>query len=586
MTTGSAPSNAAIIAALRQLVSYTKLEDGQSQSFRTRAYERAIDAIATRSEPIAGMSVSQLTAIDGVGDSTARKIIEYCEHGSIGKVDRLKERFPPTMLDLLRIPGLGPKTVLALQDHLGVVDVAGLREAIADERLRELPGFGMKSEDKIAAAIDLLGIHASESRTPIFDAMAVARRVIDDLDGTGLADRLDYAGSLRRLEETIGDIDILAMSDRPDELLDAFAGLAGVTAVLGSGTTKASVVIDDTMQVDLRVVDADAYGAALVYFTGSKSHNIELRQRSLERGWTLNEYALSDVDTGEIVASRSEDDIYGALGLPWITPEAREGAGEIRAAERGELPRPIAVSDLRGDLHVHTTWSGDGRSDMTAMLDAVLERGLEYVAITDHAEDLTINGLSRDEVLEEAAAINEQRERLPDLEILHGVELNIGPDGSVDYDPDFLMATFDFGVASIHSHFDLTSAQQTERLLRAIADPAVNVIGHPSGRKIGHRPGATFDADTVFAAAAETGTAIELNCHLQRLDLAAPLIRRAVQVEGLWFAISTDAHHTTELANARWGVALARKGLVPVERVLNSLPKAELLARIAAKRTP
>ena len=581
--TAVAPSNDAIIAALRQLVAYTQLEDGQSQSFRTRAYEKAIDAIATRGEPVAGLSLPELKAIDGVGDSTARKIIEYCEHGSIGKVDRLRERYPATMLELMRIPGLGPKTVLALQSHLGVTDVAGLEAAIADERLRELPGLGKKSEEKIASAIALLGIHSSETRTPIFDAMQVARRVMGDLEASGLADRIDYAGSLRRLEETIGDIDILAVSTRPTALLETFTALPGVTSVMGSGSTKASVVMDDAVQVDLRVVDEDAYGAALLYFTGSKTHNIELRQRCLDRGWTLSEYSLTDVDSGDIVASRTEEQIYAALDLPWITPEVREGAGEVRGAERGELPTPLAVSDLRGDLHVHTTWSGDGRSDMDAMLDGIVERGLEYVALTDHAEDLTINGLSRAEVLEEAEAIEAQRARRPDLEILHGVELNIGPDGSVDYDPDFL-TTFDFGVASIHSHFDLPQAQQTERLLAAIANPAVNVIGHPSGRKIGRRPGASFDADAVFAAAAENGTAIEINCHLQRLDLAAPLLRTAVRVEGLMFAISTDAHHTTELANARWGVAQARKGLVGADRVLNSLPKAEFLAFVGAKR--
>lgn len=577
------PSNDAIVAALRQLVAYTQLEDGQSQSFRTRAYEKAIDAIATRSEPVAGMSLSELKAIDGVGDSTARKIIEFCEHGSIGKVDRLRERYPATMLELMRIPGLGPKTVLALQSHLDVTDVAGLEAAIADERLRGLPGLGKKSEEKIASAIALLGIHSSETRTPIFDAMQVARRVMGDLEASGLADRLDYAGSLRRLEETIGDIDILAVSTEPAALLDTFTALPGVTSVMGSGSTKASVVVDEVIQVDLRVVEEDAYGAALLYFTGSKTHNIELRQRCLDRGWTLNEYSLSEVDSGDVVASRSEEEIYAALDLPWITPEVRDGAGEVRASERGELPSPLAVADLRGDLHVHTTWSGDGRSDMDAMLDAIAERGLEYVALTDHAEDLTINGLSRAEVLEEADAIEAQRQRRPDLEILHGVELNIGPDGSVDYDPDFL-TTFDFGVASIHSHFDLPQAQQTERLLAAIANPAVNVIGHPSGRKIGRRPGASFDADAVFAAAAETGTAIEINCHLQRLDLAASLLRTAVRVEGLMFAISTDAHHTTELANARWGVAQARKGLVAADRVLNSLPKAEFLAFVGAKR--
>lgn len=577
-------SNEAVIAALRQLVAYTQLEDGQSQSFRTRAYQRAIDAIATRSSPVAGMSLSELKAIDGIGDSTARKIVEFREHGSIGKVDRLKQQFPPTMLELMRIPGLGPKTVLALRDHLGVVDVAGLEEAIATERLRELPGLGKRSEEKIAAAIELLGIHSSETRTPIFDAMQIAHRVIGDLESSGLAERIDYAGSLRRLEETVGDIDVLAVSNQPERLVEVFTTLSGVTAVMGSGSTKASVVFDDVMQVDLRVVEQQELGAALLYFTGSKTHNIELRQRCMARGWTLNEYSLSEVETGDVVAAGTEEDIYRALDLPWIPPEARDGASAVRAAAAGTLPRPLSVSDLRGDLHVHTTWSGDGRSAMHDMLDTIVERGLEYVAITDHAENLTINGLSRAEVLAERGEIDVHRDRLPALEILHGVELNIGPDGSIDYDPEFL-TTFDFGVASIHSHFDLSQTEQTERLLRAIANPAVNVIGHPSGRKIGRRPGATFDSNAVFAAAAETGTALEINCHLQRLDLAAPLIRSALLVEGLMFSVSTDAHHTSELANARWGVAQARKGLVPVERVVNSLPKGEFLAFVATKRT-
>jgi DNA polymerase (family 10) len=577
-------SNASIVAALRQLVAYTQLEDGQSQSFRTRAYEKAIDAINARSEPVAGLTLGELKAIEGIGDSTARKVIEFCETGRIDKVERLKERFPPSMLELMRIPGLGPKTVLALQTHLDVTDVEGLQAAIAAERLRSLPGLGKKSEEKIAASIELLGIHGADSRTPIFDAMAIARRIVADLEASGLCATVDHAGSLRRLEETIGDIDILVVSDVPAEVMAMFVGMPGVTAVLGSGSTKASVVMDDVIQVDLRVVEESAFGAALMYFTGSKTHNIELRQRGLERGWTLNEYSLSVVESGRVVASRTEEEIYAALDLPWITPEVREGAGEITAALDSRLPVPLTVADIRGDLHVHTTWSGDGRSTMTEMLDAICARGLEYVAVTDHAEDLAINGLSRDEVLAERVEIDIQRERFDDLVILHGAELNIGADGSIDYDDEFL-EVFDFGVASIHSHFDLSEAEQTNRLLTAIAHPAVNVIGHPSGRKIGHRPGVEFDASAVFSAAAETGTAIEINSHLHRLDLAAPLIRSAMEVEGLMVAISTDAHHTSELANIRWGVAQARKGWVPVGRVLNSLPMAELRAFIDRKRT-
>jgi DNA polymerase (family 10) len=578
------PSNASIVAALRQLVAYTQLEDGQSQSFRTRAYDKAIDAINARSEPVAGLTLGDLKAIEGIGDSTARKVIEFCETGRIDKVERLKERFPPSMLELMRIPGLGPKTVLALQTHLGVTDVEGLRAAIADEQLRSLPGLGKKSEEKIAASIELLGIHGAESRTPIFDAMAVARRIVADLEASGLCATVDHAGSLRRLEETIGDIDILAVSDVPADVIAMFVGMPGVTAVLGSGTTKASVVMDDVIQVDLRVVEESAFGAALMYFTGSKTHNIELRQRSLDRGWTLNEYSLSVVESGRVVASRTEEEIYAALDLPWITPEVREGAGEITAAREARLPAPLTVDEIRGDLHLHTTWSGDGRSTMTEMLDAVHARGLDYVAVTDHAEDLAINGLSREEVLAERVEIESQRERFDDLVILHGAELNIGADGTIDYDDEFL-EVFDFGVASIHSHFDLSQAEQTNRLLTAISHRAVNVIGHPSGRKIGHRPGVDFDASAVFSAAAETGTAIEINSHLHRLDLAAPLIRRAMEVEGLMVAISTDAHHTSELANIQWGVAQARKGWVPAARVLNSLPMAEFRAFIDRKRT-
>jgi DNA polymerase (family 10) len=354
------PSNESVVAALRQLVAYTQLEDGQSQSFRTRAYEKAIDAIAGQSADVADMTLAELKSIDGVGDSTARKIIEFVANGSIGKVDRLKERFPPTMLDLMKIPGLGPKTVLSLQDHLDVVDVAGLEQAIADERLRDLPGMGLKSEEKIASAIELLGIHSDDTRTPIFEAMRIAHRVMADLERTGEVERMEYAGSLRRLSETIGDIDILTTAKDPDALIAAFTSLGGVTAVLGSGTTKASVVIDDSIQVDLRVVGDDDWGAALMYFTGSKGHNIELRRRALDRGWTLNEYSLSSVEDGSVVASKTEEDIYASLDLPWIPPELREGTGEIAAAANGDLPDVAVVDSIRGYLHVHSDMSGDG----------------------------------------------------------------------------------------------------------------------------------------------------------------------------------------------------------------------------------
>jgi DNA polymerase (family 10) len=576
-------SNESVVAALRQLVAYTKLDDGQSQSFRTRAYEKAIDAIVATSDPVGELSVSELKNIDGIGDSTARKIVEFSSNGSIGKVERLKQQFPSTMLELMRIPGLGPKTVLLLQDQLGVVDVDGLTEAIEKQQLRTLAGLGSKSEEKIANAISLLGIHSDGSRTPIASAMEIARWVIAELDGTEGVIRIEYAGSLRRLSETIGDIDILVTAEPGSPVVEVFTSLPGVTAILGSGGTKASVVIDDRMQVDLRVVPEPAFGAALVYFTGSKGHNIALRQRALDRGLTLNEYSLSEIDSGDVVASLSESDIYHKLDLRWITPEMREDTGEIAASGNGSLPQPMHVGDLRGDLHVHTDWSGDGRSTLTEMLDAAVVRHLEYIAITDHAENLAMNGLSRERMLEQRAMIDEIRSDYPSLVILHGAELNIGKDGSIDYDADFL-AGFDFGVASIHSHFDLPQIEQTNRLITAIRNPAVTVVGHPSGRRIGTRPGVAFDADAIFEVAANTSTALEINSHLHRLDLGAPLLRRGVETSDVMFAISTDAHHTSAYSDVVWGVAQARKGWVPRERVINSLEVQPFLEWIGRKR--
>jgi DNA polymerase (family 10) len=284
-----------------------------------------------------------------------------------------------------------------------------------------------------------------------------------------------------------------------------------------------------------------------------------------------------------VVAAATEESIYDALDLPWFTPEVREGTGEIKAALDGQMPEPFEVSMLRGDLHVHSDWSGDGRSTLDEMLQAAVDRGLEYVAITDHAEDLAINGLSRERVLEEQSVLEDARKRFKKLTILHGAELNIGPDGGVDYDPEFL-EVFDFTVASIHSHFDLDENMQTDRLITAMKNKAVTVIGHPSGRKIGRRPGVRFNVEAVATSAAETGTALEINSHLQRLDLSSSHIRTAVGIEGVMFAVSTDAHHTTEIANSRWGAAQARKGWVPANRVVNSLPIGEFRAWMTRKR--
>lgn len=562
-------TNDDVARVLLQLAELSRFEDANAQSFRARAYERAANAIRSSPRDVTDHDLDELRAIAGVGDGTARRIAEYLGTGRIDKLDRLRAGYPPEFVELTRIPGIGPKTAILLRERLGVESVDQLRAAIEDERLRDLPGFGQHSEEKIGIAIERLGFHGKDRRIPIGDALPVALGIVGRLSKHPAVDAIRYCGSLRRFRETIGDVDILVSSERPEEVAAAFVTLPLVSDVPAHGVTKSTIVTHEGLQVDLRTVNAESFGAATLYFTGSKAHNIALRQRAIEHGLLLNEYALIDTGTAEPVASRTETDIYERLGLPFIPPTMREGRGEIEAADAGTLPVPVRVEDLRGDLHVHSTWSGDGRSSLAEMVAAVAERGLDYVAITDHAEDLVINGLSREEVLAERAEIDALSHVHPDLTILHGAELNIGPQGGVDYDDEFLSG-FDWCVASVHSHFDLPREVQTERIVRAMEHPSVNAIGHLTGRRIGRRPGIELDLDAVFAAALRTGTALEINSHLDRLDVPSDMLFLARGLQDLVFVISTDAHHTTELNNVRWGVLNAARGWVDSERVANT----------------
>lgn len=578
------PGNREAARLLRELADLMKLDEGSAQSFRVRAYEKAVDAVRNLSRPVSEMSAAELQAVDGIGKSTASKIREYVDSGSMARLEALREKYPPDLVELTRIPGLGPKTVILLRDRLGVNSVADLRAAIAAEQVRELPGMGRLREEKIAGAIERLGLHGKDRRTPIIQALPVALHLVEtlgDLPGVG---HIEYCGSLRRFRDTIGDIDILVAAGDSGPIMDAFVEQPAVREVIGKGDTKSSVVTDSGLQVDLRVVAPSEFGAALLYFTGSKDHNIELRQRAIDRGMLLNEYALSDAGSGAVVASRTENAVYKALGLKYIPPELREGSGEVAAAEEGTLPRPVTADDIRGDLHVHSTWSGDGRSGLEDMVAAVADRGLEYVAITEHGEDLAINGLSRAKVSAEAIVLEDLRAAYPDLTILHGSELNIGRDGGLDYDDDYLLE-FDWCVASVHSHFDLPVADQTKRLLRVMDNPAVNVIGHLTGRRIGRRPGIEMDVDAILEAAAATGTAIEINSHLDRLDAPSEILRRAGEHPDVRFVISTDSHHTTELRNVEWGVRLARRGWVDRSRIANTWSAARFLSWAGKKRS-
>ncbi len=571
-----ATANAGVARILQELADLMKLEEGSPQSFRVRAYEKAVAAVRELTTDVTEMSQSQLVAVSGIGASTAKKIAEYISTGTIERVEKLRAKYPPDFVELTRIPGVGPKTAVLMRAELGIENVEQLKAAVAANEIRELPGMGAKSEEKIARAIERLGLHGKDRRTPIQEAMPLARELVAAVESLPQVRRATFCGSLRRFRDTIGDIDIVAASTEPGPVMESFLALPVVSEVIGRGDTKSSVLTASGLQIDLRVVAPVEFGAATLYFTGSKQHNIELRQRAIDRGWTLNEYALAHAETDEIISSRTEKSIYEALGLRFIAPELREGIGEIDAAATNDLPHLVEIDDIKGDLHVHSTWSGDGRSSLDEMVAAAADRGLEYVAITEHGEDLTINGVSRDEVAAEAVELERLRDEYPQLTILHGSELNIGPDGGLDYDDDFLMA-YDWCVASVHSHFDLPPARQTDRLLAAIAHPAVNVIGHPTGRMIGRRPGIDFDLDAVLDAAADTGTALEINCHLDRLDLPAEMLRHARDRNDIVFVISTDAHHTREFDHLQWGVANSRRGWVDRRHVANTWPKERFL---------
>ncbi|HEY7513446.1 MAG TPA: DNA polymerase/3'-5' exonuclease PolX, partial [Vicinamibacteria bacterium] len=553
----------------------TVLEEGSPNAFRVRAYENAVEAISSFRGDLGALSEKQLTAIGGVGPSTARKIREFFEGGTIAKLEELRRKYPPELLELSRIPGVGPKTLLRLRSELGVANLDDLRVALENKRIREIKGLGAKVEGNLLHAIERMGATGKEKRRPIAEAMPIAREFVTALQALPGVARAQYCGSLRRLRETVADVDIVAASKEPTAVREAFVKMPTVREVLGSGETKTSVLTTTGLQVDLRIVDPSQFGAACQYFTGSKAHNIKLRQRALARGWLLNEYGLSRAETGEVIASETEEAIYAALDLPLIPAPLREDRGEIEAAAAGELPPAVRLPDVRGDLHVHTSLSGDGRSTLEEILSSAAERGYEYLALTDHAENLAMSGVSREALLAQRHEVDALRGRYPGMTLLHGSELNIGRDGTVDYDADF-RRRLEWRVAGVHSHFDLGREEQTRRILTAMEDPTVDAIAHLTGRRIGRRAGIDLDVDAVLRKAMETGTALEINAALGRLDLSSEVLYRARGLD-VTFVLSTDTHHTRELGRMEWGVLHATRGWVDPARIANLWPREKFL---------
>ncbi|GGV80033.1 DNA polymerase/3'-5' exonuclease PolX [Streptomyces griseoloalbus] len=563
---------AALLAEYADLISITG-----GEAYRARVYEKAARAIGGHHADVATLDVKGLREIPGVGKSIAEKVTEYFRSGSVSAVEELRARIPAGVRRLTAIPTLGPKKAHALYEELGISSVDELVDAVHAEKLRDLKGFGPRTEEKILRGVELL--RSAGDRVLLDVAMELAEDLVGRLSEVPGCRRCAYAGSLRRVRETIGDIDVLVAARRSAPLMRAFTELPYVTEVVAQGTAKTSVRTDRGLAVDLRVVSPDAWGAALQYFTGSKAHNIRTRELAVRQGFKLSEYGLFDAESGEKIVSETEEEVYARLGLPWIPPTLREDRGEIEAGLGGDLPELLQEADLRGDLHTHTDLT-DGLAPLENMVAAAAERGYAYYAVTDHAPNLSMQRMTDERMLAQREQVRKldgaygRRGGRGGMRLLHGTELNIDPDGEVDWPPEFL-AGFDLCVASVHSHFDQTREQLTRRIVRACENPFVNIIGHPTARIIGRRPGIDADLDEVFAACARTGTALEINSHPDRLDLRDEDILRARR-HGVRFAVDSDAHSVVHLSHVRYGVGTAQRGWLTRNDVINTWPEARL----------
>jgi DNA polymerase (family X) len=550
------------------------LEARDESVFRVRAYQRAAQTLETLGEDVAAVAArGGLTALPAVGRDLAARIEEYLATGRIAQLEAVRATLPAGFLALLEIRGLGPRTARALWEQLGVNSVERLEALCRSRQIIGVAGIREKTCANILKGIERW--KAGHARTPLAAARAIAAQVSEALRAHGGVERLEVAGSLRRLRDTVKDVDLLVTSTDPARVIRTFTTLPSVAEVTAAGPTKASVRHQDGLAIDLRVVEPAVLGAALQYFTGSKEHNVRLREMASRRGLRISEYGVFDESTGARVAGASEEEVYATVGLPWIPPELRENQGEIEAAREGRLPTLVTADDLRGDLHAHTDWS-DGHHELERLVAAAEARGYEYIIVSDHSRSLTIaGGLSVDELRAQIAAIRALQPRFR-VRILAGSECDILADGSLDF-PDEVLAELDVVLAAVHSRFKQPRSEMTARIVRALANPWVNVLAHPTGRKIGSREPYDVDLEAVLAAAREHGKAVEINASPERLDLSDVHARRAGAL-GVPVAISTDTHYLRELDNVHLGVAMARRAWLAPGEVLNTRLLPALLA--------
>lgn len=561
---------AAIFASMADML------DIQGEGYhRVMAYRRAAETIATLGQPLAEVwRAGELETLPGIGKTLAAKIDELMRTGRLAAYERLRGEVPPGVVAMLQIPDVGPRKAALFWKELGITSIDELETAARAGKLQTLPGMGVRSEQKVLAGIEAL--RRRSARLPLGFAWELAYRLLLPLRELPGVVHAEPAGSLRRMRETIGDLDLLVATEDAEPVMARFRALPEVAEVLLSGPTKTSIRTREGVQADLRVLPPARWGTALQYFTGSQLHNIRLRGLAQERGFSLSEYALKWEDGSELLCAE-EEAVYAALGLPLIPPELREDRGEIEAALAGRLPRLVELSDLQGDLQFHTTWS-DGQNSLREMAEAARRSGLKYALVTDHSQGLgVVRGLSADDLRRQRAEIEEVNRRMGGaFRLLAGVEVEVRSDGSLDL-PDEALAALDLVVAAVHSGLRQDRAQFTARAVAALRHPLVDVLAHPSGRLIGRREGADLDMEALLRVAAETGTAIEVNAHPDRLDLDDIHIRRAVEL-GVKLAISSDAHSAAGFDLLRFGVATARRGWSTAADVLNTRSVEEVLA--------
>jgi len=558
--------------AIARMLSETAdlMEISAEDSFRIRSYRTAAGVIEGHPEQVSVIlrdPAKKLTDIPGIGKGIASVIAEIEERGSFERRDEMLGKYPASLLELFSIQGLGPKSIRLLYDTYKVQSVDDLERICREQKLRELPRMGAKLEEKVLRSV--ASYRQRAGRFLLSFAARAADELIEYLSAVPGVEKITPAGSLRRAKETVGDLDLLVTGPGAAEALEKFVVHPRVHEVLGKGPNKASIKFGlESLQVDLRALATGSYGAALLYFTGSKEHNIVLRSRAQKMGLTLNEYALARLEDESPVASATEEDIYKVLGLDWIPPELRENSGEIDAAAEHRLPKLVELSQIRGDLHMHTTES-DGRATLAEMAEAARERGLGYIAITDHSKSLAMtNGLDEKRAVAFAHQVREMSQNEYGLRVFSGLECDILRDGAMDLSDDAL-AELDWVVGSVHSYMNLDPAEMTDRLLRALECPSLRALGHPTGRILLHRDPFPFDFDAVAAEAARRNVYLEINASPERLDLSATLIRTA-KAKGCKFVISTDAHHPKHLANMSYGVRMARRGWLETGDVLNT----------------